>query len=437
MRVDTTAIKHDIVLLTKQYPVKEEASLQQEIQHKLDKWVSELNTHLLSEFPYSKAEDELKKAQQSLRSPCFDLDIIKHDFQCFTRFANQVQDKVDKSFWHKEIGKLENNSLKPKDEMGVKKRKSDEQERKTLRTLLQKQWTKLLDQAEAEWQLKEIEAARREFLEQFEEWLKLLHELDSEFSEIFGTGVFLDLSQGELTQSDIAELKKWLQYIKEQNGVRELCDMLGKMRVATTNIKQERVKYTQHIIEQIPDINSKEEIIGIRLGKDIEHTLPQELALMADPELSILFDLKYIEGMLMCFDMQGLSTVQKEESKEKVINISEKENMGPMIICVDTSGSMFGTPETIAKAITLFMASQAMKQKRDCLLINFSTNIEVMTLSGNLGMKHIIEFLSKSFHGGTDAEPALHHAVSMMKEGDYAKADVLMISDQLSRLPSE
>ena len=34
-----------------------------------------------------------------------------------------------------------------------------------------------------------------------------------------------------------------------------------------------------------------------------------------------------------------------------------------------------------------------------------------------------------SFHGGTDASPAIHEALRQLKSNDYKKADVLMISD--------
>ena len=34
-----------------------------------------------------------------------------------------------------------------------------------------------------------------------------------------------------------------------------------------------------------------------------------------------------------------------------------------------------------------------------------------------------------SFHGGTDATPALNHALKLLKENDWKNADVLMISD--------
>ncbi len=39
-----------------------------------------------------------------------------------------------------------------------------------------------------------------------------------------------------------------------------------------------------------PDIHSNEEIIGIKLGKDLENIMPQELALLSDPDSELLFD---------------------------------------------------------------------------------------------------------------------------------------------------
>jgi len=99
---------------------------------------------------------------------------------------------------------------------------------------------------------------------------------------------------------------------------------------------------------------------------------------------------------------------------------------------------MSGSPETIAKAVTLYMATRAISQDRNCYLINFSTNIETLDLSGGLGLQKVIEFLKMSFRGGTDATPALNHALEMMKEKDYEKADLLMISDfVMGSLPNE
>jgi uncharacterized protein with von Willebrand factor type A (vWA) domain len=70
-----------------------------------------------------------------------------------------------------------------------------------------------------------------------------------------------------------------------------------------------------------------------------------------------------------------------------------------MILCIDTSGSMQGMPETIAKAVALFMASKAREKKRSCYLINFSTGLATLDLAGEWGMDTLMGFLGMSFHG--------------------------------------
>jgi len=155
--------------------------------------------------------------------------------------------------------------------------------------------------------------------------------------------------------------------------------------------------------------------------------------LLQDEDLSILFDKKFVENELMCFDLRGYTTKIEEKKIEIKKRQEKKEKLGPIILCVDTSGSMRGVPENIAKALTLFIANRAKEQKRDCLLINFSTSIEVFEFNEKMGIEKLIEFLKKSFHGGTDVAPALQYAVEKMKSEKYKKADVLVISDFLMR----
>ncbi|MCY3771066.1 MAG: VWA domain-containing protein, partial [Gemmatimonadetes bacterium] len=134
---------------------------------------------------------------------------------------------------------------------------------------------------------------------------------------------------------------------------------------------------------------------------------------------------------LMCFEMEGSQSHSRENEEEHECENEDEEKLGPVIICVDTSGSMQGSPETVAKAVTLFMATRAVSQKRNCFLINFSTKIETMDLSGRIGITKVIEFLQRSFHGGTDVSPALTHALKIMENKKYIRSDLIVISDFL------
>ena len=413
-------------------------------------WKKEIVKKLNLTNPFYDNQKAFKNAQNELSQNKHDLESIKKDFINYQALGDLESINIDTKFWDKEIESLKNRTIELKNKPKksklkvIKKVKLDNQDKissdeKICRTLLQNKWQKSLDEEYVKWELQEIEKYRKELLHKLEEWLKLVQEMDNLLSQLsLDNGVLFDLSKGDLSSQDISELKKWVEYISKNDGVKELCDMLGRLRRADKTSREELVKTITHITQTIPDTNSNEEIVGIKIGKDLEHTLPQELALLSDDETSILFDLKYIEGRLMCFDMEGVSEEVIEKEDEKLIQVSDEEKLGPIIICVDTSSSMSGSPETIAKAVTLYMATRAISQDRNCYLINFSTNIETLDLSGGLGLQKVIEFLKMSFRGGTDATPALNHALEMMKEKDYEKADLLMISDfVMGSLPNE
>ena len=242
-------------------------------------------------------------------------------------------------------------------------------------------------------------------------------------------GLLFDLSKDNLSLSNIEQLKKWASYISEDEGVKQLCDLMGRLRRAEKTKRQELVRTRTTIKEFVPDINSSEEIVGVELGNDIERVVPQELTLLSDDETSVLFDLKFAERRLMCFKKEGTQSRSREDNKERIIEVEDEEKLGPLIVCVDTSGSMQGSPETIAKAVTLFMATRAVSQERNCFLINFSTGIETLDLLGKTGVAKVIEFLQRSFHGGTDVSPALTYALKKMEDRKYNRSDLLVISD--------
>lgn len=229
---------------------------------------------------------------------------------------------------------------------------------------------------------------------------------------------FAGKNRGNLHRN-IANLTHWLK-ILESDSVKKLCDMLGSLYKAEREMQFERFATQDSFNTAIPTPFAKEEISGVMLGRDLENVLPQELALLNDKDFSILFDLKFAENRLFCFKKSGYeSEGERHKAQEK----------GAMILCVDTSGSMSGTPETIAKAIALFMAQRAMEANRKCYLINFSVGINTLDLSPPNGLFELMKFLQMSFSDGTDPLPALRAGLTKMRDEGYKNADLLMISD--------
>ncbi|ABN07133.1 von Willebrand factor, type A [Methanocorpusculum labreanum Z] len=334
-----------------------------------------------------------------------------------------LQPSVNVKFWEEKIGEVDNQTGERKDESII-------ENLSLIRRNEQEAWRKEYEKQLLEWQLEEIQNRRKQLLQNLKEWFETIQQMKEVFEALgVDTGVFWDLSVGKLSAQDISVLKKWADYLKYDEKIRELCELMGRLHKEQQSHHTEIINSTIQYHVKKPDVHSNEEIIGIKFGRDLENIIPQELALLSDPEVTLLFDLKYVENRLMCFSKQGYITEIIEENMQETVNVDDEEKMGPIIICVDTSGSMSGAPENIAKALTLSLASRAISQKRNCYLINFSTSINTLDFTPPKGIHDLINFLKMSFHGGTDVAPALYEGIRMMSESDYKKADLLVISD--------
>ena len=428
--------------LSQEFSVVKKGTIREQLSSEIETEQRNIHRHLRRDNPFRESQIALRRTADELETKnTATIEQIKQDFRHFQALAKQTNSRIDEKYWLSEFQKLKENQGHQTKLQALAKNSSnwDEKEndpkkghedRVICRKLLLQQWRKLLDEQIAQWEIETIQKFRRQLLNRLKEWLKNLQLLADTLDELsIEPGLLFDLSKDNLSLSNIEQLRKWVSYISKDEGVKELCDMLGRLRRAEKTTRQELVKNLLTVTEYVPDINSREEIVGVYLGKDIEHALPQEIALLSDDDTSVLFDMKFVEGRLMCFEMEGTQTSSYEVEEEYTTEVEEEEKLGPIIICVDTSGSMQGSPETIAKAVTLFMATRAISQKRDCLLINFSTGIETLDLSGQIGMTKVIEFLQRSFHGGTDVGPALAHALNMMNDAKYSQSDLLVISD--------
>lgn len=113
---------------------------------------------------------------------------------------------------------------------------------------------------------------------------------------------------------------------------------------------------------------------------------------------------------------------------------------GPVILCVDTSASMSGAPEQIAKAIVLEAMRAAAAGGRDCLLYAFSGPGDLCELELSRSVDGLLagaDFLARSFHGGTDVCEPLERALAALRTSRWRQADLLIASDGEFGAPPE
>jgi uncharacterized protein with von Willebrand factor type A (vWA) domain len=225
-------------------------------------------------------------------------------------------------------------------------------------------------------------------------------------------------------------LKKYAELLAKDASLQELAEMLGRMRQAEKEYEEELFRDIVIKPEWKVTHAGKADLVGIHESDDISSMLPAEAALLGDETMELLFYQKVVEKKLQTFQFQAKTLSYRKEVFTNKRQKEKEDTKGPFIICIDTSGSMHGTPETVAKTLCFALLKTAVRDNRNCYVISFSTGIETLNLTDiKNNLDTLIGFLAMSFHGGTDAEPAMQEALRMLETADYKKADVLVVSD--------
>jgi uncharacterized protein with von Willebrand factor type A (vWA) domain len=302
----------------------------------------------------------------------------------------------------------------------------------------QEKWNSLLLKKQIDYELDLIDSYRKKFAEdlykRLEELNKLKNILNPFTKEL---GRLWDLSKGSWQRVNFDILKKYAELLEKDKALNELAEMLGKMRKAQEELEEELFNKTIIKTEWKLEHAHKSELVGIHESDDLGNMIPSEIALLSSSELQSIFFKKYTEKKLQTFEYQSKSINYKEEEIQEKRLVAKKLDKGPVIICVDTSGSMHGIPEQVAKTLCFALLKIAIQENRKCYLISFSTSIQTLELTElKNSLEKLLDFLSMSFYGGTDATPALIESIRMLEKNDYKEADILMISDfVMSGLP--
>lgn len=281
-----------------------------------------------------------------------------------------------------------------------------------------------------------IDEKRKQFLKELYEKIenfKKLEQLLQPIIEDLGHGYLWDMSNSPFRNIGFDILKKYASLLKNDKSLQEFAELLGTQSITSQEVEKKIIDEVIIKSEYHPKTAQSGNIVGFEYSNDISRVLPSEVGLLNDDDLENLFYFKFVEKQLLSYRYSQDVAYTYNETQKKEIEVSKSKDLtGPIIICVDTSGSMQGTPEQTAKIATFAIAKAAIKQQRKCFLISFSTGIETLDMSdfkNSNALDNLVNFLNKSFCGGTDASPALRECLRQLKTENYKNADVLMISD--------
>lgn len=238
-------------------------------------------------------------------------------------------------------------------------------------------------------------------------------------------GIRIGIGTNELfQQKGFDSLKKYALLVEKQEEIKELAEMLGRQEADDKETeKKARDAITKIGSKFHPQPSFCGNVVGFTYSGDIGKVLPSEMALLKNPETEMLFYHKFVEKQLLSY---------KYEIKTKDYISDEIIKKGPIIIAVDTSVSMAGELENIAKIVTFAVTKIALEEKRKCFLISFSSSAEVLDLSdfsGERGLTKLTDFLGCSFYGGTDIDFCMKIALDQVEKNNFYNADILVISD--------
>lgn len=271
-------------------------------------------------------------------------------------------------------------------------------------------------QAELERYSKEIEdenlpTSALKNLNQYKKQLGKLKNAGEEASEL-SKGLGYSFTYNELKAAKDINFSSLAQELESNQAIKEILATLGRAYISETT-KQTQVKRA-----------NTNEVYGTHKSADISRVLPPELALLENEDLEHLFYAKFLESNLSTYKMLGHHIDLEEKS-------DSEEEKGPIVACLDTSGSMMGEPILKARALLLAIHSIITKEKRELYVLLFGSSDQVKEFHlGETSSTGLLPFICNEFSGGTDFEHPLKRAIDIIGSKEkFNKADVLMVTD--------
>ena len=248
-----------------------------------------------------------------------------------------------------------------------------------------------------------------------------------------------DLGLGVLRHSGWLEVLKLHKLVEQLPQLREIVRSLGRLQTSDsdTSVAESILVPVRRLEEERLEIRTPlvpAETRGVERSGEIARMLPVEAVNLGHPKLRMLWHARRAERALLSYRVEGIEierTIVERDAFEEAEGHRPRPERGPIIAVLDTSGSMHGTPELVAKALVLECLRTAHQEKRRCFLYAYSGPGQVVEHELDLsakGVGRLLAFLGFSFGGGTDIG-ALTRVLDRLGEGEWKKSDVVVATD--------
>lgn len=236
----------------------------------------------------------------------------------------------------------------------------------------------------------------------------------------------------EADSSDYKTALRTRKMVLRNPALREILKLIGRENPQSKEEKDTVVtRYIPILLSQSP---AKTEVDGVKIGNHIPDALPADLVYLAERDTEDVFYHRFAKSQLQLMASKP-PTISKEKTDIKKTE-TPRLIKGPIIVSVDTSGSMKGRPMDMATALLMQLLTMARKQRRSCYLITYSVHAQAIDLASPANWRQVKNFLKNGFSGGTDGNEMLRESIKTLHSKSYSMADVLIISDFCWSSPS-
>lgn len=193
--------------------------------------------------------------------------------------------------------------------------------------------------------------------------------------------------------------------LRTNTQLRKIAVLAGRFRRRAAQKQAEKARGGAH------------EVADVTTGADLARLLPSEAVLAGDEDGEAVLFRRLTERAAMNYELRS----------------PETKTEGPIVICIDESGSMRGERDVWAKAACLAILEIAARQNRAFAILHFDdgvTRTDVFRAPRSVRWEAIAECLTWFSGGGTDISDAMAAGIDLIaKEPAYRKADLVVITD--------
>ena len=214
---------------------------------------------------------------------------------------------------------------------------------------------------------------------------------------VHGTGV--GSASGSAGRSPAKSLARRLQ---SDTRLKRIALLAGRFKRIAANKRRSKVHH------------GADELASIERGSDVGRLLPVELLRLGHPRRRLALLRVLLEGGCLQYALTG----------------TDANGKGPLIVCLDKSGSMEGQADLWATAVALALLDTARSERRPFGLVCFDAGIKLeLLLPAGASLPEEALFVSCS--GGTDIGRCLGRGLDLIESADGAmkRADLVLITD--------